>query len=93
MKNGGMPLTLSVTASDTGKHADNARRCFGRSHIDALDQRVRVRRKHRHAIALARQHEIADILAGAGGEALILDPADGLSDAELCHRGLGAHAQ
>ena len=76
-----------------GEHTDDARRRFRGSHVDAFDHRMRVRREHRHAIALARQHKIADILAPAGGEALIFDPADSLSDAEFRHRDPGAQAQ
>jgi len=38
---------------------------------------------------LARKLEVADILAAAGGEALILDPPYRLSDAELGHGPLG----
>ena len=45
-----------------GEHAEHARRGLGGGHIDALDERMRVRREHRHAIALPRQRQIADIL-------------------------------
>ena len=85
MKNGGMPPTLSGDSIGAGEHDEDARRRFRRSDIDVLDHRVRVRRQHRHAKALPGQRKIGDILAGAGGKALIFDAADGLSDAEFRH--------
>ena len=88
MKNGGMPPTLSVTASAPVSTHSTPGAAFARVDIDALDHRMRVRRQHRDAVALPRQRDIGDELTGAGGEALILDAADGLSDAEFAHRGL-----
>jgi len=46
---------------------------------------MRMLREDCDAMALVRKREIAYILAGTGGEALIFDPADGLSDSELRH--------
>ena len=51
--------------------------------VDALDARMGVRRHHHDAVALARQGDIVDIAAAPGDEALVLDPADRLADAEL----------
>ena len=85
MKNGGMPPILSVKASAPVSTQRTPGAAFAAVDVDALDRRMRVRRKHRYAITLPGKREVADILAGAGCEALILDPADGLSDAELRH--------
>ena len=49
------------------------------------DPRVRMRRQHRHAIALARQNHIADERARAGEKSAVLDAPHGLADAELAH--------
>jgi hypothetical protein len=47
-----------------------------------------VRREHRNAVALPRQRQISDELSRPGGEALILDTANRLSDPELAHGSL-----
>ena len=47
------------------------------------DARMRMRRHHHDAVALARQGDVVDIAAAPGDEALVLDPADRLADAEL----------
>ena len=71
-----------------GEHAKHTRRGFGCSGIDPLDDRMRVRREHRNAVALPRQRQISDELSRPGGEALILDTANRLSDPELAHGSL-----
>ena len=85
MKNGGMPPILSVTASAPVSTTSTPGAAFAAADVHALDRRMGMRRKHRYAITLPRERKVADILAGAGGEALIFDAADGLSDAEFRH--------
>ena len=43
----------------------------------------RVRRHDHHAVALARQRDVVDVAAAPGEEALVLDAADRLADAEF----------
>ena len=47
------------------------------------DPRMRMRRHHHYAVALARQRDVIDKAAAPGDEALVLDPADRLADAEF----------
>jgi hypothetical protein len=68
------------------EHAEHAGRRLRPRGVDALDHRMRMRRQHRHALALPRQRKVGDELAGPGGEALVLDAADGLADAEFARR-------
>ena len=49
---------------------------------------MRVRREHRNAVALPRQGQVGDELSRPGGEALILDAANRLSDTEFTHSSL-----
>ena len=82
MKNGGMPPILSVTAS-----APMSTQTTPGAALAALASMLLItacacgESTARHSIAAGAQ--VADILAGAGGETLILDAANGLSDAEL----------
>ena len=66
-----------------GEHGEHAVRGLGLRGVDALDAGVGVRRHDEHAVALARQVDVVDIAAAAGDEARVLDPRDGLPDAEL----------
>src|SRR5690606_15884582 len=54
--------------------------------VDRLDARMRMRRHHHHAVALPRQRDVIDIAAASRDEALVLDPAHRLADAELVDR-------
>jgi hypothetical protein len=46
---------------------------------------MRVRRQQHHAVRLARELHVVDVARTAGEEALVLDPADRLSDSETVH--------
>ena len=67
------------------QHTNYTRRIFCRCQIDFIYFGVRMGRQDLNAVTLARQYEIGDEFAGAGREALILNTADGLSDAEFHH--------
>ena len=89
MKNGGMPPILSAAASAPVSTQTTPGAAFAALTSTRLITRMRVRRQHRNAVALPRQarcrrHNWPD----AGGEALILDAADRLSDAEFAHGGV-----
>ena len=68
-----------------GEHAEHAGRGLGLGDVDALDARMRVRRKHGHAVALAGQADVVDVAASAEQKALVFDAPHCLPDAELGH--------
>ena len=74
------PLGRRVLAGEDAEHARRGGRLRG---VDAHDARMCMRRHHHDAVALPRQSDVVDITAEAGDEALVLDPADRLADAEF----------
>ena len=84
-QHGGEGAELLGRGVGTGEHAYDARGGLRPRDVHPRDARVRVRRQDRHAVALARQIDVADVAPAAGEEALVLDPPDGLPDAELVH--------
>ena len=72
-----------------GQHAEHAGRGLGLGGIDALDLGVGVWGEHRDAVAHAGQADVVDVVTLAHQEALILDAAYRLPNAELgCHLAL-----
>ena len=57
-------------------------------HIDGLDDRVRMRRTHQHAVQFARQADVADVAGAPKQKPRVLHPPDGGAYA-LAERGCG----
>ena len=68
-----------------GQHQQHAGRGLGLGDVELLDPGVGVRRQHVDAVGHAGQHDVVDVAALPGQEALVLDPAHRLSDPELGH--------
>jgi hypothetical protein len=58
--------------------------CRG-SGVDAADAGMGMGRAQHEAVRQIRQVDVISVAAPAGDQALILDPADRLTDPELCH--------
>jgi hypothetical protein len=62
------------------KNLGHAGHGLGLADVDALDDRVGVRRAHEHGIALVREVHVVGVLAAAGQKAIVLLAADRLAD-------------
>ena len=71
-----------VVAGEDRKHAGRCDRSYG---IDGADRRMRVRRAQDVGVRLAGQVHVVDEASLAAEEARVLEPLDGLTDAELAH--------
>ena len=68
-----------------GQHAKHVRRDLRLRDVDPFDARMRMGGKHEHAVALARQADVVDVLTFSQQEALVLHAPHSLPDAELGH--------
>jgi hypothetical protein len=79
---GAEPSLDEVIAREDRQHAGRATR---RRHIDAHDAGVRVHGADDDRVRLARQAHVLVEASPAPNEAHVLEPLDGLADAELAH--------
>ncbi len=68
--------------------AEHAWRALGRRRVDATDLGVRVRRAQHDGVGLIVERDVVGIPAATGQKTCVLDPFDGLSDAEFAHAGM-----
>ncbi len=74
----GMPA--SSRGLGPGEDGEHARHRLRVAHVDALDERVGVRRADERRIGLTRQGDVVAVAAAAGDQAAVLRAADGPAD-------------